>query len=76
MESRIKDIKLAAQIDEGILAWHQHITPLTEHYAKLVSQRDLQREKAGLLGAYYLAERCSHVPRLATVRGRDRGWGV
>jgi adenosylhomocysteinase len=50
MASRIKDIKLAAQIDEGMLAWHRHITPLTEHYAKLVAQRDYHGKKLAYWG--------------------------
>jgi adenosylhomocysteinase len=50
MESRIKDIKLAAQIDDGMLAWHRYITPLTEHYAELVSQRDYRGKKLAYWG--------------------------
>ncbi len=50
MESRIKDIKLAAQIDDGMLAWHRYITTLTEHYAKLVSQRDYRGKKLAYWG--------------------------
>ncbi len=38
--SRIRNPDLAAHIDEGALAWHRHITPITEHFARLIAQRD------------------------------------
>jgi adenosylhomocysteinase len=38
--SRIKDLSLAAQIDEGKLEWHRRVTPITEHFARQVARRD------------------------------------
>lgn len=64
MESRIKDINLAAQIDEGMLAWHRHITPLTEHYAKLVPQRDYRGKKLAYWGHITLQNAVPMFPAL------------
>ena len=40
VSSRIKNLDLAAQIDKGQLAWHRYLTPITEHYARQIAQRD------------------------------------
>jgi len=38
VSSRIKNPDLAAQIDEGQLAWQRYITPITEHYCRQITQ--------------------------------------
>jgi adenosylhomocysteinase len=48
--SRIKNPKLAVQIDEGQLAWHRYITPITEHYARLIAQRDYRGKRLAYWG--------------------------
>ena len=48
--SRIKNPDLAAQIDEGQLAWYRHITPITEHYARLIAQRDYRGKRLAYWG--------------------------
>lgn len=48
--SRIKNPDLAAQIDEGLLAWHRQITPITEHYARLIAQRDYRGKRVAYWG--------------------------
>ena len=50
VSSRIKNLELAAQIDEGQLAWHRYITPITEHYARQISQRDYRGKKLAYWG--------------------------
>jgi len=45
VSSRIKNLELAAQVDEGQLAWHRYITPITEHYARQIAQRDYRGKK-------------------------------
>ena len=49
-DSRIKNPDLAAQIDEGELTWHRHITPITEHYACLIAQRDYRGKRMAYWG--------------------------
>jgi adenosylhomocysteinase len=48
--SRIKDLDLAAQIDEGQLAWHRHVTPITEHFARQIAQRDYRGKRLAYWG--------------------------
>lgn len=48
--SRIKNLDLAAQFDEGQLAWHRYITPITEHYADQIAQRDYRGKKLAYWG--------------------------
>ena len=48
--SRIKNPELAAQIDEGHLAWHRQITPITEHYARQIAQRDYRDKRLAYWG--------------------------
>jgi adenosylhomocysteinase len=48
--SRIKNPDLATQIDEEQLAWQRHISPLTEHYARLISQRDYRGKRLAYWG--------------------------
>jgi len=43
--SRIKNPDLAAQIDEGSLAWHRYVSPITEHYARQIAQRDYRGKR-------------------------------
>ena len=43
--SRIKNPDLAAQIDDGELAWHRAITPITEHYCQQIAQRDYRGKR-------------------------------
>jgi hypothetical protein len=43
--SRIKNPDLAAQIDEGQLVWHRYVTPITEHYARQIAQRDYRGKR-------------------------------
>src|SRR5512136_2607276 len=48
--SRIKNPDLASQIDEGQLAWHRYITPLTEYYARQIAQRDYRGKRLAYWG--------------------------
>jgi adenosylhomocysteinase len=48
--SRIKNPELAAQLDEGQLAWYQHVTPLTEHYTRQIAQRDYRGKRLAYWG--------------------------
>lgn len=48
--SRIKNPALAAQFDEGQLAWHQYVTPITEHYARQIAQRDYRGKRLAYWG--------------------------
>lgn len=48
--SRIRNPDLAAQIDEGQLAWHRYATPITEHYARQVAQRDYRGKRLAYWG--------------------------
>lgn len=50
VSSRIKNLDLAAQIDEGQLAWHRYITPITEHYAYQIAQRDYRGKRLAYWG--------------------------
>lgn len=48
--SRIKNPDLAAMIDEGQLAWHRHITPITEHYGRQIALRDYRGKRLAYWG--------------------------
>jgi adenosylhomocysteinase len=48
--SRIKDVSLAAQLGEGELAWLRHVTPITEHYAHQIAQRDYRGKRLAYWG--------------------------
>jgi adenosylhomocysteinase len=48
--SRIKNIDLAAQIDEGQLAWQRIITPITQYYIQQISQKDYRGKKLAYWG--------------------------
>jgi len=48
--SRIKNPELAAQFDEGQLAWYQYVTPITEHYARQIAQRDYRGKRLAYWG--------------------------
>src|SRR5690348_6298099 len=50
VSSRIKNLDLAAQIDEGQLAWHRYITPITEHYVRQIAQRDYRGKRLAYWG--------------------------
>jgi adenosylhomocysteinase len=50
VSSRIKNLDLAAQIDEGQLAWYQYVTPITEHYARQIAQRDYRGKRLAYWG--------------------------
>lgn len=50
VSSRIKNLDLAAQIDEGQLAWHRYIMPITEHYARQIAQRDYRGKRLAYWG--------------------------
>src|SRR5688500_2125097 len=58
ISSRIKNPDLAAQMDEGELAWHRYITPITEHYARQIAQRDYRGKRLAYWG---------HITRPGTV---------
>jgi len=45
VSSRIKNPDLAAQIDEGQLAWHQYVAPITEHYCRQIASRDYRGKR-------------------------------
>jgi adenosylhomocysteinase len=48
--SRIANPDLAAQVDEGQLAWHRTITPITQYYARQVAQRDYRGRRLAYWG--------------------------
>ncbi len=58
VSSRIKNPDLAAQMDEGELAWHRYITPITEHCARQIAQRDYRGKRLAYWG---------HITRPGTV---------
>jgi adenosylhomocysteinase len=47
---RIKNLDLAAQIDEGQLAWYRYVTPITEHYVRQIAQRDYRGKRLAYWG--------------------------
>jgi adenosylhomocysteinase len=48
--SRIKDPGLAAQYERGEVAWLRYISPITEHYAAQVTQRDYHGKRMAYWG--------------------------
>lgn len=48
--SRIKNPDLATQFDAGQLAWYRYVTPITEHYASLIAQRDYRGKRLAYWG--------------------------
>jgi len=50
VSSRIKNPDLAAQIDEGELAWHRYVTPITEHYCRQIAGRDYRGKRLAYWG--------------------------
>ena len=50
ISSRIKNPDLATQIDEGQLAWHRYVTPITEYYCGQISQRDYRGKRLAYWG--------------------------
>ncbi len=50
VSSRIKNLDLAAQIDEGQLAWYRYITPITQHYVRQIAQRDYRGKRLAYWG--------------------------
>jgi adenosylhomocysteinase len=49
-QSRIKNPNLAAQIDEGLIAWYRYLSPITEQYASLIAQRDYRGKRLAFWG--------------------------
>ncbi len=49
-ESRIKNPDLANRINEGQLEWDSFITPITEFFCKLISQRDYRNKRLAYWG--------------------------
>jgi len=50
VSSRIKNPDLAAQIDEGQLAWHRYITPITEYYCRQIASRNYRGKRVAYWG--------------------------
>lgn len=48
--SRIKNPDLAAQINEGELAWQRYLCPITDHFAHQISQRDYHGKRLAYWG--------------------------
>jgi adenosylhomocysteinase len=48
--SRIKNVDLADQMDEGQLAWYRYVTPITEHYVRQIAQRDYRGKRLAYWG--------------------------
>jgi adenosylhomocysteinase len=48
--SRIKNPELAAELDEGQIAWLRYISPITEHYARQIRQRDYRGKRLAYWG--------------------------
>jgi hypothetical protein len=48
--SRIRDLALAAQIDEGQLAWRRQVAPITERFAREISRRDCRGKRLAYSG--------------------------
>lgn len=62
--SRIKDINLATQLDEGELAWFRQITPITEHYARQIAKRDYRGKRLAYWGHITKQNLVSMMPAL------------
>lgn len=48
--SRIKDRDLAAQIDDGLVAWYRYLSPITGHSAREIGQRDYRGKRLAYWG--------------------------
>ena len=48
--SRIKSPDLAAQSDEGQLAWLRYVSPITQHYSGQIAQRDYRGKRLAYWG--------------------------
>jgi adenosylhomocysteinase len=48
--SRIKNPDLAAQVDVGELAWQRHLSPITDHFARQITQRDYSGKRLAYWG--------------------------
>lgn len=49
-DSRIKNPKLAEQINEDQVAWYRYLSPITEHYARQIAQRDYRGKRLAYWG--------------------------
>jgi adenosylhomocysteinase len=49
-DSRIKDTALASEMDLGLLAWHRHITPVTEHYVRMAQSKNYAGKRVAYWG--------------------------
>lgn len=47
---RIRNLDLATQIDESEQAWLQYITPITQHFAEQIAQRDYRGKRVAYFG--------------------------
>jgi len=45
ISSRIKNPELVAHFDEGQLAWHRYISPITEYYYRQIASRDYRGKR-------------------------------
>ena len=50
VSSRIKNKKLASQIDEGQIAWLRYISPITEHYCRQIASQDYRGKRLAYWG--------------------------
>jgi len=50
VSSRIKNPKLASQIDEGQINWLRYISPITEHYCRQIASRDYRGKRLAYWG--------------------------
>jgi adenosylhomocysteinase len=48
--SRIRNADLAAQIDEGQLAWLRYVSAITQHYGQQIAQRDYRGKRLAYWG--------------------------
>jgi adenosylhomocysteinase len=48
--SRIKNQDLAEHVDEGQIAWYRYVSPITEHYAGQIRQRDYRGKRLAYWG--------------------------
>ncbi len=62
--SRIKNPNLIRQIDEGEIVWHRTITPITEHYAGQITQRDYRGKRLAYWGHITFQNMISIMPPL------------
>lgn len=50
MTSAIKNLALASEMDLGLLEWHRHITPVTEHYCRSAEQSNHKGKRVAYWG--------------------------